>query len=85
MKLSDLQRKDIVNLNNGKKIGRIIDIEINTTDGSLVNLIIEKNRYFRNFFNGETDVLVKFDQIKKMGEDVILIDLTWINLQICVL
>ncbi len=76
MKLSDLQRKDIVNLNNGKKIGRIIDIEINTTDGSLVNLIIEKNRYFRNFFNGETDVLVKFDQIKKMGEDVILIDLT---------
>ncbi len=76
MKLSDLQRKDIVNLNDGKKIGRIIDVEINTLDGSLVNLIIEKNRYFRNLFNTESDVLVRFNQIKKMGEDVILIDLT---------
>lgn len=76
MKLSDLQRKDIVNLSDGKKIGRIIDVEINTLDGSLVNLIIEKNRYFRNIFNSESDVLVRFSQIKKMGEDVILIDLT---------
>lgn len=76
MKLSDLQRKDIVNLNDGKKIGRIIDVEINVTDGSLVNLIIEKNRYFRNLFSSESDVLVRFNQIKKMGEDVILIDLT---------
>lgn len=76
MKLSDLQRKDIVNLSNGKKIGKIIDVEINIIDGSLVNLIIEKNKYFRSFFSGETDVLVKFEQIKKLGEDVILIDLT---------
>lgn len=76
MKLSDLQRKDIVNLSDGKKIGRIIDVEINTLDGSLVNLIIEKNRYFRNLFSSESDVLVRFNQIKKMGEDVILIDLT---------
>lgn len=76
MKLSDLQRKDIVNLSDGKKIGRIIDVEINILDGSLVNLIIEKNKYFRNIFNSESDVLVRFNQIKKMGEDVILIDLT---------
>ncbi len=76
MKLSDLQRKDIVNLNNGKKIGRIIDVEIDANNGSMVNLIVEKGKYFRNMFNSESEVLIRFDQIKKMGEDVILIDLT---------
>lgn len=76
MKLSDLQRKDIVNLNNGKKVGKIIDVEINALNGSMENLIIEKSKYFRNLFSTESDILVKFEQIKKMGEDVILIDLT---------
>ena len=80
MKLSDLQRKDIVNLNNGKKVGRIVDVEIDATNGNMISLIVEKGKYFRNLFNSESEVLVKFDQIKKMGEDVILIDLTWIKL-----
>ena len=28
MKLSDLQEKDVVNINDGRKIGRIIDAEV---------------------------------------------------------
>jgi YlmC/YmxH family sporulation protein len=76
MKLSDLQRKDIVNINNGKKVGKIIDVEIDSNNGSMISLIVEKGRYFRSVFNSESEVLVKFDQIKKMGEDVILVDLS---------
>ncbi len=74
MKLSELQRKDIINLRNGKKVGRIIDVEINTIDGTLMSLVIEK-RYFKSLFSSDSDVLIKFNQIKKMGEDVILIDM----------
>ena len=29
MRLGDLQEKDIVNINDGKKVGRIIDAEVN--------------------------------------------------------
>lgn len=76
MKISELQRKDIVNLNNGKKIGRIVDVEIDANNGSMISLIVEKGKYFKNLFNSDSEVLVKFNQIKKMGEDVILIDLS---------
>lgn len=76
MLLSDLQKKDIININNGKRVGRIIDAEIDESNGNLLKLIIEPNRYFRSVWNGNTEIKVKYSQIKKMGEDVILIDVS---------
>lgn len=75
MRLSDLQRKDIVNVNDGRIIGRIIDAEINDKSGGLESLIIEKSKYIRNLFSSENDITIKFEQIKKLGSDVILIEL----------
>ncbi len=75
MRLSELQRKDIININDGRIIGRIIDAEINASDGSLISLIIEKNKYVRSLFTTENDIQIKYEQIKKLGSDVILIDL----------
>lgn len=76
MRMSELQRKDIVNINDGKIIGRIIDAEIDSKDGSLISLIIEKNKYIRSLFTSENDLTIKFEQIKKLGTDVILIDIS---------
>ena len=75
MRLSELQRKDIINVKDGRIIGRIIDAEINENDGSLMSLIVEKSKYIRNLFNNESDITIKFEQIKKLGSDVILIEL----------
>lgn len=75
MRLSDLQRKDIINVNDGRIIGRIIDAEINEKDGSLESLVIEKSKYIRNLFSSDNDITIKFEQIKKLGSDVILIEL----------
>lgn len=74
MKLSDLQEKDIVNINNGKKIGRIIDAEINL-DGVINYLVIEETKVFKRFMSKDADISISFNQIKKIGEDVILVDL----------
>ena len=75
MRLSELQRKDIINVSDGRIVVRIIDAEISETDGSLVNLVIEKSKYMRNFFNTEGDITIKYEQIKKLGSDVILVEL----------
>lgn len=75
MRLSDLQRKDIINVNDGRIIGRIIDAEINDKDGTLESLVLEKSKYIRSLFSSENDITIKYTQIKKLGSDVILIDL----------
>ena len=74
MKISELQRKDIVNVNDGKVIGRIIDAIINEEDGSFEGFVIEKSKYIRSLFSTEGDT-IKFSQIKKLGSDVILVEL----------
>ena len=76
MKLSELQRKDIVNLKDGKKIGRIIDVEFDESNGFMIHFVIEKAHIFRNIFSVNDELTIKFSQIKKLGEDVILIDIS---------
>ena len=73
MRISDLQLKDIVNINDGKKIGRIIDVEING-DGLITYFVVEEKRSLSNFLVKKTETTITFNQIKKIGSDVILVD-----------
>lgn len=73
MYLSELQSKDIVNIKDGKKIGNIVDVTIDN-EGHMISLIIQKNKFNLNFFKGNNDDEIKWNQIKKIGEDVILVD-----------
>lgn len=74
MRLSDLQNKDIVNVNNGSKIGVIIDVVINESNGEMVALIVQKSKFI-NIFNSNNEFEVKWNQIKKIGDDVILVNM----------
>ncbi len=74
MKLSELQEKDIVNINDGRKIGRIVDANIDI-DGKILYLIIDERKNIRNFLSNNSDINISFNQIKKIGSDVILVDL----------
>ena len=73
MRISDLQLKDIVNINDGKKIGRIIDVEING-DGLITYFVVEEKRGLSNFLGKETETTITFKKKKKIGSDVILVD-----------
>ena len=74
MKISDIQRKDIINITDGRVVGRIIDLEITST-GVIEYIIIEKNKYIKSLFTSENIVKIKYNDIKKIGDDVILVEL----------
>ena len=76
MKLSELQKKDIVNIKDGKKIGKIIDVYFDESSGYMIKFVIEKTHFVRNIFSNTDEIVIKFSKIKKMGEDVILIDIS---------
>ena len=76
MKLSELQRKDIINIKDGKKIGKIVDVEFDINSGYMIHFVIEKAHFVRNLFSNTEELNIKFTQIKKLGEDVILIDIS---------
>ena len=70
MKLSDLQKKDIINISDGVKIGNIIDVNINEK-GIITSLIADRNTFRLFSYNNEIEIY--FDQIVKIGDDVILV------------
>ena len=76
MRLSDLQNKDIINTNDGKKIGNIIDVNI-TDDGKMLGFIVEQGKFFSKF-SSRDEIEVKWSQIKKIGEDVILVSVDFL-------
>ena len=76
MRLSDLQNKEIVNVNDGKNIGNIIDVKINPSNGNIVSFIIEPNKHPFRIFNKGIDTEISWDSIAKIGEDVILVKIS---------
>ncbi|MCI8548677.1 MAG: YlmC/YmxH family sporulation protein [Bacilli bacterium] len=75
MRLSDLQSKNLVNINDGKNIGNIIDAKVNEEDGSIKSLIIEAKGSMFSFLNKDSEVEIFWSDIKKIGEDVILVNI----------
>lgn len=76
MKLSELAKKDIINIKDGKKIGKIVDVEFDINNGYMIRFIIESSNIIKSIFSSGDELTIKFSQIKKLGEDVILIDIS---------
>lgn len=76
MRLSELQNKDIVNVKDGKKIGNIIDILINQ-DGISNGIVVEKSKFLISRFTSNGEIEIKWNQIEKIGEDVILVNIVY--------
>ncbi len=72
MRLSDLQTKNIVSVDDGKNIGTIIDVRIDEK-GMIEALVIEQNRNMLSFLNREGEIYIYWSDITKIGEDVILV------------
>jgi len=74
MKLSELQRKDIIDINSGVKIGNIIDVNVNDS-GLITSLIVDKTSFGLGIFLNRGEIEIFFDDIVKIGEDVMLVKL----------
>ncbi len=71
MRMSDLQTKRIISVSSGKSIGTIIDADIRE-DGTIESFIIEQNKSLFSL-SRESDVRIFWNNITKIGEDVILV------------
>lgn len=71
MRLSDLQSKKVIDVISGSNIGNIIDVDF-SDDGHINFLIIDNGKSFFSL-NRESDFRIMWQQITKIGEDVILV------------
>ena len=67
MKLSEISSKDVINDEDGVKLGKIVDAEIDVATGKIVNVTIYRG--FK-FFN----VQIPWNKIIKIGNDVVIVE-----------
>ncbi|MCT2538048.1 YlmC/YmxH family sporulation protein [Aquibacillus koreensis] len=71
--LSDLQIKDIIMIEDGRKLGNITDLEIDVDKGKIIYLIIGAKGKMMGLFGKEEEITIPWENIVTIGSDVILV------------
>jgi YlmC/YmxH family sporulation protein len=70
---SDIRQKDVINIFNGRRLGTIVDMNF-SSDGRISSIAVPGPFNFVNLFRGvRTDIIIPWESIVKIGEDVILV------------
>ncbi|ACL69674.1 YlmC/YmxH family sporulation protein [Halothermothrix orenii] len=76
VKKSELSLKDVVDISRGKKLGYIEDVEIDLDKGKIKAFVVPAHpSKVMRFFTKKSDLVINWEDIKKIGEDVILVNL----------
>ncbi|WP_342772646.1 YlmC/YmxH family sporulation protein [Oceanobacillus piezotolerans] len=73
MTLSELQLKDVILIEDGRRLGNISDLEINPVTGKIESIILMVREKKGNFFSKADEIVIDWNQIVRIGSDVILV------------
>jgi len=71
----DLKQKEVINMNDGKRLGFVFDIEINLEDGRIEAIILPGTGKLFGIIGKDTEIVIPWDRVKIVGEDTILVDI----------
>ncbi|MGE5395954.1 MAG: YlmC/YmxH family sporulation protein [Chitinophagales bacterium] len=75
IKISDLRSREVINVLDGKRLGLIKDIDLDVDRGKITSLVLPGPNKFMNFFTRREDIVVPWERIVKIGQDVILVEI----------
>lgn len=71
----ELRAKEVVNLHDGKQLGHILDLIIDTTCSRIIGIIVPCEKSFLTLFKSSSNIFIPYHRICKIGKDVILVDI----------
>jgi len=71
--LTELQMKEVIMLNSGKRLGNIVDLEIDVDTGFIMAIIILDRQEKASFFQKPMEKAIDWKQIKTIGTDIVLV------------
>lgn len=69
-----LRQKEVININDASRLGYVSDVEISLNKGEIEAIIVPGRMRVFNFGKSD-DLVITWDKILKIGEDVILVEI----------
>lgn len=76
MLFSELKKKEVINLKNCQKLGKICDFEFDECTGQIFKLIVPgAGKWWGMFGGGDDDYVIRYRDIKQIGPDIVIVDI----------
>ena len=71
----DFKHKEVVNITDGKRLGFVQDVTANLETGTITSIIVPGNAKLFNFFSAGNEIVIPWDKVKCIGDDLILVEI----------
>lgn len=71
----DFKHKEVININDGKRLGFVQDVTADLESGIITSIIVPGNTKLFNMFSGNNDIIIPWKNIRCIGDDVILVEI----------
>lgn len=75
MLFSEFKCKSVINLRDCKCLGKVADLEFDEKTGCICNIIVPGAGKLCDFLKTKPDIIISYREIKKIGPDIILVDI----------
>ena len=82
MLYSELRKKEVINMRDCRKLGRVVDIDIDPCNGCIIRIKVScKCHCFHclpeccTWVCGEPDYVIAYKEIKQIGPDIVVVDI----------
>lgn len=75
MLFSEFKAKDVINIKDCRKLGRVCDLEFDPCSGCICKIMVPGGNRLFGFLNCEPNMAIPFKDIKQIGPDIILVDI----------
>ena len=77
MTLAEIRTKEVVNVQDGRKLGRVMDLEFCVQSSRVTALVVPAETSLMQTLRGEKcGTVIPWENICRIGDDVILVSLT---------
>ena len=70
----DFKHKEVINITDGKRLGFVQDVTADLSSGVITSIIVPGNSKLFNMFSSSNDIVIPWQNIKCIGDDVILVE-----------
>ena len=74
LKMSELRCKEVICVADGRRLGFVCDIEIESPEGCVKAIIVPGPCRFLGLFGRRDDFVIPWQCIRRIGPDIILVD-----------